>query len=62
MFVCDCKTYFEDLLETIKQWVANAKGKILAHNEEIGAIKKEVLMTVQEMIDQAIEKTKEEFK
>ena len=51
MLIADCKTYFERLLDTIKNWAAKVVVKIMAHNSEIEAIKKDVLISVQERID-----------
>ena len=52
MLIAECKTYFERLLDTIKNWAAKAVVKIMAYNQEIEKIKKEVLISVQERIDQ----------
>ena len=50
----ECTTYFEDLLDTLKQWAAKTEAKIVAHNEELEIIKKELLMSFQELLDRAI--------
>ena len=52
MLIAECKTYFERLLDTIKNWAAKAVVKIMAYNQEIEKIKKEALISVQERIDQ----------
>ena len=42
------------MLDTIKTWSDRASVRIRVHNAELEPIQKEVLMTVQQMIERAI--------
>ncbi len=42
------------MLETYKYWYDRATARIKVHNDELEPIEREVLMTVQQIIDKAM--------
>ena len=51
--IFESKAFFVKMLETIKNWSDQASERIRVHNEQLKLIQREVLMTVQEIIDRA---------
>ena len=49
--VFESKAFFVQMLETIKNLVDKASVRIKVHNDELEPIQREVLMTVQQMIE-----------
>ena len=49
----ETKAFFVKMLETIKNWSDQASERIRVHNAELDSIQREVLMTVQQIIDRA---------
>ena len=51
--IFESKAFFVKMLETIKNWSDQASERIRVHNAELKPIRREVLMTVQQIIDRA---------
>ena len=51
--IFESKAFFVKMLETIKNWSDQASKRIRVHNAELEPIQREVLMTVQQIIDRA---------
>ena len=51
--IFESKAFFVKMLETIKNWSDQASKRIRDHNAELEPIQREVLMTVQQIIDRA---------
>jgi len=52
MVIVQCKEYFQKMLSSIKEWADRKRQKIDEHNVQLDAIKRIVLMTVEEKIAQ----------
>lgn len=52
----ELKTFFANLLDTMRNWVEKAHPQIIDHNKKTDDIKKEVLMSMQEQIQQGVAK------
>jgi len=52
--VFESKAFFVQMLETYKYWYDRAAVRIKVHNDELEPIEREVLMTVQQIIDKAM--------
>ena len=52
----ELKTFFANLLDTIRNWVDKARPVIIDHNKKIDDIRKKVLMSMKERIQQGVAK------
>ena len=52
MVVVKCRTVFEKMLSTIREWADQKRAKVNQHNADLEAIRRIVLMTEQERIAQ----------
>ena len=48
--VFECKAFFVQMLETYKNWSERAAVRIKVHNDDLEPIKREVLITVEQII------------
>ena len=52
--VFESKAFFVQMLETYKNWSDRAAIRIKIHNDELEPIEREVLTTVQQIIDKVM--------
>ena len=59
--IVDCKALIERLRDKIRKHAEEVQVEIVAHNEELAALKKEVLLSVEERIERLKAQMKADF-